>query len=172
MNPSIDLEAAKAAFFASGRTMLVIERGEYVPPPARREPASKPQRPMTKGEIRSALRLERLERVKALAGTMTCAEVMAHTGLSCACLWNYAQEGKFRFLSDPSRGKGNLGKKLSDPVKDREKAEQIIAYRNLCVSRNHAAKLMDISVKQLKRLLREFEIDYPTTAERRAARTA
>ncbi len=172
MNPSIDLEAAKAAFFASGRTMLVVEHGDYVPPPARREPAPKPQRNRSKGEIRSAMRLERLEKVKTLAQTMTCAEAMAHTGLSCTCLWKYAADGKFRFRPDPNRGKGNLGKKLSDPDQDRANAEQIIAYRNLQLSRGQTAKLMGISYKQLVRLLEDFDIEYPTTQQRKEARLA
>ena len=66
----------------------------------------------------------------------------------------------------------NLGKKLSDPVEDRAKAEKIIAYRNVGMSRADVVRELQISFKQLGRLIREFEIDFPTTAEKRATRKA
>lgn len=83
-----------------------------------------------------------------------------------------ASEGKFKFQRDLNRGRGNLGKKLSDPVEDRAKAEQIIAYRNVGMSRADVVRELQISFKQLTRLIREFDIDFPTVAEKRANRNA
>ncbi len=44
MNPSIDLEAAKAAFFASGGQIIVLEGFQYVPFRQRHHPEPKPKR--------------------------------------------------------------------------------------------------------------------------------
>ncbi|MBF8720217.1 hypothetical protein [Pseudomonas guariconensis] len=165
LNASID------NFFLNGGSVQSLPASEYVPRRPHRdlEPARLVKAPLSK---RAEKRKQRLEEIRALAKRMTYAETMAHTGLSQSCLVRAASEGKFKFQPDPRRGKGKLGKKLSDPVADREKADQIIAYRNLCLSRYRVVRLMKISDKQLKRLLREFDIDFPTTAEKRALRTA
>lgn len=42
MNPSNDLEAAKAAFFASGGQLVVLEGFTYRPLPPRKDPEAQP----------------------------------------------------------------------------------------------------------------------------------
>lgn len=164
LNASID------NFFHAGGAVESLPAPDYVPRRPHREPdAAQKSAPINKLK---ASRQQRIVEVRQLAKRMTYAQAMEHTGLSQATLVRYAFDGHFKFRPDPRRGKGNLGKKFSDPALDREKAEQIIAYRNLCMTRYQVVRLMNISDKQLKRLLREFEIDFPTAAEKRATATA
>lgn len=161
LNASID------SFFSQGGAVETLPSSEYVPHRPRRElePERKVEPPVPK---RVAKRLEQLDYLRQLAKTMTYAEAMAHTGLSQSALVRAVKQGGFKFQPHPNRGKGNLGKKLSDQVEDRAKAEQIVAYRNVGMKRVDVIRELQISYKQLSRLLREFEIDFPTTADKRA----
>lgn len=166
LNASID------AFFGDGGQVQMLPSFEYVPHRPHRdlEPARATKaKPICK---RTAKRQQYLAEIAELAKTMTYKEAMAHTGLSQSALVRAASEGKFKFQRDLNRGRGNLGKKLTDPVEDRAKAEQIIAYRNVGMSRADVVRELQISFKQLTRLIREFDIDFPTAAEKRANRNA
>lgn len=164
LNASID------SFFGSGGAVQVLPGCGYVPHRPRREPEPSTAPVAAEAPVgkRVAARLQRLAEIRELAKTMTYAQAMAHTGLSQSALVRAASDGKFKFQRDPNLGKNNLGKKYSDPVEDRTKAEKIIAYRNVGMTRVDVARDLDISYKQLLRILREFEIDFPTAAERRA----
>ncbi len=165
LNASID------SFFLDGGQVQCLPASEYVPRRVHRDlEPGRVKAPLV--NKRSEKRLQQIEEVRELARCMTYAEAMAHTGLSQACLVRYAFAGQFKFQPDPRRGKGNLGKKLSDPVADRAKAEQIIAFRNVGMRRVDVVRHLTISYKQLGRILREFAIDFPTTAEKRAQRKA
>lgn len=166
------LHASIDNFFDSGGSVETLPGFEYVPhrphrdlQPMRASVAAPPNK-------RVAARLKQLDELRQLAKTMTYKEAMAHTGLAQATLCRASAQGKFKFQRDPNYGMSNLGKKLSDPVEDRSKAEKIIAYRNVGMSRADVVRELQISFKQLGRLLREFEIDFPTTAEKRATRNA
>lgn len=166
LNASID------SFFANGGSAQVLPSAGYVPHRPRREPEpglGPVAAPIGK---RKAARQQRLAEIRELAKSMTYKEAMAHTGLSQSALVRAASQGNFKFKRDPNYGMTNLGKKLSDPVEDRSKAEKIIAYRNVGMSRADVVRELQISHKQLGRLIREFEIDFPTTAEKRATRSA
>lgn len=166
LNASID------SFFGNGGSAQTLPAAGYVPRRPRREPEPGPgpiAEPIGKREV---ARQKRIAEIRQLAKTMTYKEAMAHTGLAQATLCRAAAQGKFKFQRDPNYGMSNLGKKLSDPVEDRSKAEKIITYRNVGMSRADVVRELQISFKQLGRLLREFEIDFPTTAEKRATRNA
>lgn len=164
LNASID------NFFNTGGAVESLPAADYVPLRPHREPDAA-EKNASINKLKSS-RQQRTFEVRELAKRMTYAEAVAHTGLSQSTLGRYALEGQFKFQPDPRWGKGNLGKKFSDPAVDREKAEQIIAYRNLCMTRYQVIQLMNISYKQLNRLLREFEIEFPTVAEKRATKPA
>ena len=164
LNSSVD------RFIVHGGTVEVLPGAGNVPLPARREPAQlgdAVQKPVNK---KTAARLRRIAEIRELAKTMTYAQAMAHTGICQGVLVRYAADGGFKFQPDPRRGKGNLGRKLSDPVEDRRKAEKIVAYREAGLKRKDAIKLLGISYKQLARILRDFNLTFPTTAERQAKR--
>lgn len=162
LNASID------SFFGSGGAVEVLPGAGYVPPRPRRETA--PVEVSAAAEKQVSARQKRLDEIRELAKTMTYKEAMAHTGLSQSALVRAASRGQFKFKRDPNYGMSNYGKKLSDPAEDREKAERIIAYRNVGMTRADVVRALEISYKQLGRIVREFEIDFPTTAEKRAKR--
>ncbi|MDD2133332.1 hypothetical protein [Pseudomonas kurunegalensis] len=166
LNASID------NFFGSGGCVETLPGFEYVPHRPHRDLEPKRASVAAPPNKRVAARLKKLDELRELAKTMTYKEAMAHTGLVQATLVRAASQGNFKFQRDPNYGKSNLGKKLSDPVEDRSKAEKIVAYRNVGMSRADVVRELNISFKQLGRLIREFEIDFPTTAEKRAKRNA
>ncbi|MGE8479348.1 MAG: hypothetical protein ACN6PK_13850 [Pseudomonas shirazensis] len=164
------LSSCVDGFIVHGGTIEVLPGAGNVPLPARREPGQlgdAARKPVNK---KTAARLKRIAEIRELAKTMTYAQAMAHTGICQGVLVRYAADGGFKFQPDPRRGKGNLGRKLSDPVEDRRKAEKIVAYREAGLKRKDAIKLLGISYKQLARILREFNLKFPTTAERQAKR--
>lgn len=164
LNSSID------NFFINGGSVQDLPSRGYVPPRPRRDldPTRTPARePIS---TRAAKRAQRLEEIRKLAETMTYAEAMVHTGKCQSALVRAAAAGGFKFQPNPNRGKGNLGKQLSDPVEDRLKSEQIIAFRNIGMTRADVVRELQISFKQLGRILREFGEEFPTTADRPAKR--
>ncbi|UJW24758.1 MULTISPECIES: hypothetical protein [Pseudomonas] len=172
MNPSIDLEAAKAAFLASGGSIIVLDGYQYVPHRPHRDLEVVKAATAQRGESAMTKREKMIEEVRVLAKTMCCAEVMAHTGLSQSTLQRAAAEGGFQFRPNPNRGKGNLGKKLGDPVKDKALAEKIIEARDAGVTMAEAIRRLGISYKLIHRIMNDFQISYPTTAEKAAKRKA
>ncbi|HDS1723612.1 hypothetical protein NPS53_17160 [Pseudomonas putida] len=166
LNASID------NFFSSGGSVETLPGFEYVPHRPHRDLEPKRSSIATPPNKRLAARLKQLDEIRELAKTMTYKEAMAHTGLAQATLVRAASQGNFKFQRDPNYGKSNLGKKLSDPVEDRSKAEKIIAYRNVGMSRADVVRELQISFKQLGRLCREFDIEFPTIVEKRAKRKA
>ena len=166
LNASID------SFFSAGGSAQVLPAAGYVPRRPRREPEPGPGPVTAPIGKREAARQQRLDAIRELAKTMTYKQAMAHTGLSQSALVRAASQGGFKFQRDPNYGMTNLGKKLSDPAEDRSKAEKIIAYRNVGMSRADVVRELQISFKQLGRLLREFDIDFPTIAEKRATKKA
>ncbi|MGO0633125.1 hypothetical protein ACTORR_24385 [Pseudomonas sp. SAR267] len=164
LNASID------SFFGSGGVVQVLPGTGYVPPRPRRETVNVEVSEAAEKQV--SARQQRLDEIRELAKTMTYKEAMAHTGLSQSALVRAASRGNFKFKRDPNYGMSNYGKKLSDPVEDREKAERIIAYRNVGMTRADVVRALEISYKQLGRIIREFKIEFPTTAEKRAKRKA
>ena len=166
LNTSID------SFFSQGGTVQDLPSYEYVPHRPHRDleviKASTAQR----GESAMTKREKMIEEVRVLAKTMCCAEVMAHTGLSQSTLQRAAADGCFQFRPNPSRGKGNLGKKLRDTVKDKALAEMIIEARDAGVTMAQAVRRLGSSDKLIHRIMDDFQISYPTTAEKAAKRKA
>lgn len=152
MNPSIDLEAAKAAFFASGGQLIVLEGFQYVPFRQRHHPEPKPKRakPVKQepGGERKRNAKARTAQIAELAKTMTCGEVAKLLGETKTALWGVAARGGFRF-SRPSN------------QDDRDLAEKIIALRDAGKSRCGAAVDLGIGKCRLLRIIEAFDIDFP-----------
>jgi hypothetical protein len=109
MNPSIDLEAAKAAFFASGGQLVVLEGFTYRPLPERKHPKpkhkrAKPTDHKAVSQHKSRARA-RAEKVAELAKTMTCGEVAKLLGETKSALWGVAAREGFKFASPPRQPK-------------------------------------------------------------------
>ncbi|MCE0925987.1 hypothetical protein [Pseudomonas monteilii] len=164
LNASID------SFFAKGGAVQELPGGEYIPHRPHRDLEVIRASIEPKGEAAMTRREKMIVEVRVLAKTMCCAEVMAHTGLSESTLHRAAADGGFHFKPNPNRGKGNLGKKLGDPKQDKALAERIIAARDAGVTMAEAIRRMGISYKLLHRIMDDFGISYPTTAEKKASR--
>ncbi|WP_447810967.1 hypothetical protein [Pseudomonas putida] len=95
MNQSIDLEAAKAAFFASGGQLVVLEGFTYRPLPERKHPAPSPKKRRGLPPVQSGTRQEKArakaQMVAELAATMTCREASQALGVPQATLWDLAK---------------------------------------------------------------------------------
>lgn len=169
MNPSIDLEAAKAAFFASGGQLVVLEGFTYRPLPQRKhpEPKRKPAKaPALKPNSDHASRVRaRIDRIKELAETMTCAEAAKFLGETKGALWSVAAREGFRFFSPPKPAKPE--KIMAGPSQDdRNLADQIIALRDAGKSRCGVTVELGIGNCRLVRLLALFDIDFPLQRNR------
>lgn len=169
MNPSIDLEAAKAAFFASGGQLVVLEGFTYRPLPQRRhpKPKKKPARaPVQKAPSDHASRVRaRIDRITELAKTMTCAEAAKFLGETKGALWAVASREGFRFFSPakPARpAKTNPG----PSQEDRDMAIKIIALRDAGKSRCRVTVELGIGNCRLVRILETFGIEFPLQRHR------
>lgn len=166
LNASID------SFFLEGGSVQTLPGFKYVPHRPHRDLEPIRASSESPSEPKLTKRQKQLADLRKLAATMCYAEAMQHTGLSQSALSRAAADGGFHFQPNPNRGKGNKGKKLSDPVKDRELAERITAARDIGLTMAQVVRRMHISYKLLHRILQEFGISYPTTAENRAKRKA
>lgn len=164
MNQSIDLEAAKAAFFASGGQLVVLEGFTYRPLPERKHPKSKPKRAkppaQSKEHPQQSRARARTAQVAELAKTMTCGEAAKLLGETKTALWGVAARGGFRFFNPPKAEKP--AKDTSEQEKaERALADQIIALRDAGMSRCAATARLGIGNRKLERILSAFAIDFP-----------
>lgn len=167
MNPSIDLEAAQAAFLSSGGQIVVLDGYEYVPPRPHRDiekvRAVQPKPISQKAQKRE----EQLAELRKIAKTMTYAEAMEHTGLSQTTLYRAAMEGCFCFRKDPKRGHGEKNRTYTDPAADKALAEQIAVLRDAGLSRAEAKAKLNISGSKFCRVIHLFGVTYPKARGKR-----
>lgn len=164
MNPSIDLEAAKAAFFASGGQLVVLEGFTYRPLPQRKHPEPKPKRANPaahKSEHPQQSRARnRAAHIAELAKTMTCGEVAKLLGETKGALWGVAAREGFKFFKTPRQAQP-VRDAAAQEAADQELAERIIALRDKGMSRCRATSELGIGNRKLERILAEFKINFP-----------
>ncbi|WP_313203388.1 hypothetical protein [Pseudomonas sp.] len=167
MNQSIDLEAAKAAFFASGGQLVVLEGFTYRPLPERKHPAPSPKKRRGLPPVQSGTRQEKArakaEMVAELAATMTCREASQALGVPQATLWDLAKRNGFTFVS-AARGKHTP--KPDDEERDAKLAERIQALRDQGLSRHRATLSLEIGHTTMSRIIKKFGIDFPIKKRR------
>lgn len=169
MDQSIDLEAAKAAFFSSGGRIIVLEGFQYVPFRQRHHPEPKPKRVKTVNQERGGEHKSRAKartaQVEELAKTMTCGEAAKLLGETKTALWGVAARGGFRFFSPPKPARPEKAK--AEPSQDyRDLADKIIALRDAGKSRWGATLELGIGNCKFARILAEFDIDFPLQRNR------
>lgn len=167
MNPSIDLEAAKAAFFSSGGSIIVLDGYQYVPHRPHRDLEVVRATPPKPINMKALKRKEQLAELSELAKTMTYAQAMAHTGLAQTTLYRAAIEGGFAFQPDPKRTKGQLARVYADPAADKALAAQITELRDAGLNRAQAKAKLGISDRKFCRVIHLFGVDYPKAAGKR-----
>ena len=169
MNQSIDLEAAKAAFFASGGRIIVLEGFQYVPFRQRHHPEPKPKRakPVKQGRggERKSRAKARTAQVEELAKNMTCGEVAKLLGETKTALWGVAARGGFRFFSPPKPARPEKVK-AEPSQEDRDLADKIIALRDSGMSRWGVTLELGIGNCRFTRILAAFDIDFPLQRNR------
>lgn len=169
MNPSIDLEAAQAAFFASGGQIIVLEGFQYVPFRQRHHPEPKPKRvkpvKQERGGERKSRAKARTAQVEELAKTMTCGEVAKLLGETKTALWGVAARGGFRFFSPPKPARPEKVK-AEPSQEDRDLADKIIALRDSGMSRWGVTLELGIGNCRFARILAAFDIDFPLQRNR------
>lgn len=167
MNQSIDLEAAKAAFFASGGSIIVLDGFQYVPHRPHRDievVRATPPKPISKKAVK---RQEQLAMLRELAKTMTYAQAVKHTGLAQTTLYRAATDGGFAFQPDPRRTQGQLARVYADPAVDKALAEQIAELRDAGLNRTQAKAKLNISDSKFCRVIHLFGVDYPKVPGKR-----
>lgn len=164
MNPSIDLEAAKAAFFASGGQLVVLEGFTYRPLPQRKHPEPKQKRAKPaahKSEHPQQSRARtRAAQIAELAKTMTCGEVAKLLGETKGALWGVAAREGFRFCKPPRQAQP-VRDTAGQEAADRSLADQIIALRDTGMSRCRVTAQLGIGNRKLARILAAFKISFP-----------
>lgn len=168
MNQSIDLEAAKAAFFASGGQLIVLEGFTYRPLPQRKHPEPAPKKRRGPPPVQHGTRQEkaqaRADMVAKMAETMTCREAAQELKVSQSSLWDVAKRYGFAFVS------GNRGKHIEKPdveARDAKLADRIRALRDAGLSRNSATLKLEIGHTTMSRIIKKFGIDFPLKKRRR-----
>ncbi|WP_060495470.1 hypothetical protein [Pseudomonas sp. GTC 16482] len=169
MNQSIDLEAAKAAFLASGGQIVVLEGFQYVPFRQRHHPEPKPKRvkPVrpAKEHPQQTRAKARTAQVAELAKTMTCGEVAELLGETKTALWGVAARGGFKFFSPPKPPEP-VKMKAEPTQEDRDMAAKIIALRDAGMSRWGVTLELGIGNCRFARILAVFDIDFPLQRNR------
>ncbi|PIK75009.1 hypothetical protein [Pseudomonas sp. 382] len=162
MNQSIDLEAAKAAFFSSGGRIIVLDGYQYVPLPQRKHPDPKPRAKVKLEQSSQGTRQERAqalaEKVAEMAKTMTCREAAEILKVAPDMLWSMAKRYGFSFVP---AAKGRVIVKEYDDDKDAKLAERIKAMRDIGVSRNQAILHLQIGHTTMSRIIKKFGIEFP-----------
>jgi len=167
VNPSIDLEAAKADFLASGGSIIVLDGFQYVPHrPHRDIEHVRAVQPKPLG-AKAQKRQEQLAELRKLAKTMTYAEAMEHTGLAQTTLYRAAMEGCFVFRPDPKRGRGEKNRAYADPEADKALAAKIVELRDAGFNRTQAKSKLEISDRKFCRVIHLFGVDYPKVEGKR-----
>ncbi|SHM45721.1 hypothetical protein SAMN05216593_1012 [Pseudomonas asturiensis] len=104
-------------------------------------------------------RAEQVESIRKLAETRTITEVMRETGLSIYRLRKMARVHGFEYTAFIPAS--NLIPYQTDPVADALNVVRIKAARDRGISRKAAVVELGLSNTMIKRLIREFNIDYP-----------
>jgi hypothetical protein len=158
------LQAAQEAFFRSGGKVEQVDGFEFKPKPPRKHPEPGGKKP--NGIHQRGARLERSKErailIAEMAQAMTCREVAAATGLAQTTLWTMAQREEFKFLPD-TMGKPNA---RSD---DAKLIERITALRDVGLTRHQVEKQMGIGSGTLRRVIDDYEIDFPKFRNRTKA---
>ena len=157
-----ELEAAKAAFFMSGKKVEVLE-SKFEPRRPRKDlggqhgkRANRPQLKRTY-EGQFAQRKAYVDTIRELAKTMTIDQAMAATGKSESAMRRAAHEGGFTFKS-----------KIVDRERDLKLIERLSALRDAGVSRIAACRKVGISDTLLNRLVLDYDFNFPKRWEKRA----
>lgn len=173
MNPSNDLEAAQAAFFASGGQLVVLEGFNYRPLPPRRNADLQPK-PAVKKAAKKAAPSPRKEKMKArvdqvaeMAKNMTCQQVHEATGISKQALFRASREGNFVFRRAERKKSANSKRDALRQIQRNLKrieelkvVQKICALRDTGLHRAQVAERLDLNYGTLVKIIERNDIDF------------
>lgn len=173
------LEAAKAAFFASGGRVIELVSFQYKPLPPRHE-TEKKQSPeafaaqLDKEQEQEESRKALLDRVRLLARTMTYDEAVTETGMSRSTLFRISREGGFLFrrsqrerMEAHTREQQRMQERAERQEREAKLCERITAMRDVGLSRNEVARQLDLSYGGLGLVIDRNNIDFPKRGKRK-----
>lgn len=171
MNPSIDLEAAQAAFFASGGQLVVLEGFNYRPLPPRKDPEVQPV-PAAAKKAAPSPRKEKMkarsDQVAEMAKTMTCQQVHEATGISKQALFRASREGNFVFRRAERKKSANSKRDAQRQIQRNLKrieelkvVQKICALRDTGLHRAQVAEQLDLNYGTLVNIIERNGIDFP-----------
>lgn len=173
-DPRTDLEAAVAAFFASGGQAVQIEskevplpfRSERIKPETvlkrsrRRVTPNKLEASTEADELRRIQRetdeSDRLDTIRGMAWTMSQIEVARATGINPKALRRIAEQNGFQF----SKAK-KITPRKGPSIEDAPLVSAIINAREQGLSRTAARKHLQMGSYQFHRLIALYAIEYP-----------
>lgn len=180
MNQSIDLDAAKAAFFASGGQLIVLEGFTYRPLPPRKGPEAQ-SAPAAKAPSKKAAPSPRKEKMKAradqvaeMAKTMTCQQVHEATGISKQALFRASREGNFVFRRAERKKSANSKRDALRQIQRNLKrieelkvVQQICALRDTGLHRAQVAEQLGLNYGTLVKIIERNDINFPRVRVRK-----
>ncbi|CAM3898693.1 hypothetical protein CCOS865_02181 [Pseudomonas reidholzensis] len=168
MNPSIDLEAAQAAFLASGGSIIVLDGFQYVPPRPHRDIEVIRAAPEKSEDPRLARKLSQISEIRRLAKTMTSQQVHEATGYSRQTLFRLAREGNFVYRRAERKPRDGDKREAQRQIQRNQKridelklVERICALRDVGLNRNQVAKQIGISYGALTNIVERNQVDFP-----------
>lgn len=180
MNQSIDLEAAKAAFFASGGQLIVLEGFTYRPLPPRKGPepksASTAKAPAKKAEPspRKEKMKARADQVAEMAKTMTCQQVHEATGISKQALFRASREGNFVFRRAERKKSANSKRDAQRQIqRNLKRIEELKAVQKICALRDtglhraQVAEQLGLNYGTLVKIIERNDINFPRVRVRK-----
>ncbi|WP_280042042.1 hypothetical protein [Pseudomonas sp. Hg5Tf] len=173
-----ELEAAKAAFFASGGQVIELVSFQYKPRPLRSEPerettAAKKDR-LQREKVGTDARQSEINRVRELARTMTYDQAATETGISKSTLFRMSREGGFLFrrskretMEIHTRELERMRERAERQEREAKLCERIVALRDIGLSRNEVARQVDLSYGGLILVIERNKIDFPVRIKRK-----
>jgi len=168
MNQSIDLEAAKAAFLASGGSIIVLDGFQYVPHRPHRDLEVIQAAPAKKEDPRLIRKLSQITEIRRLAKTMTAQQVHEATGYSKQALFRVAREGNFVFRRAERKDASNNKREVQRQIQRNQKrieelklVERICAMRDVGLNRAQVAKAIEVSYATLTAIIDRNNVDFP-----------
>lgn len=156
------LDAAKADFLAHGGHIHVVDLTASTDRSTLKYGYAGPESALM-GRVKALTDkdLVEVERIRAMATTMTMRDVIQATGMGRSKLRIMASNYEFKFQSGAAQRAEAIHNFQVDPEKDARNVERLKAFFAAGLSRPQAARHMGVSMTLVRRLIAQYQIDYP-----------
>ena len=157
------IDAARDFYLSRGGKINEVKPFEFKPFPKRKHPDLAPVTRASQANAEPPQESPRVAQIRELAATMTIQQASGVAGLSISTLYRISVEGGFNFRDGREQNRG----RATDKAEDARKCERLKALRDVGLSRHQVAMQMQISNKQLDRLISNYGIDFPKQKRKR-----